>query len=209
MEVASFSAFRYRPEKFFAWLRQIAGHIVDAEPNIAHDCLTRLERAGKIQAVITQNIDGLHQKAGSQEVIEVHGSMNQLVCLTCRSVHPSGLYYREFIVEGVLPRCPTCRALLKPDIVLFEEMLPVDAWERAVDHSQTADLFLVIGSSLEVTPAASLPLTALRGGAKLIILTLSSTYLNRRADLVIPLDVTQSLPAITHRVLESLGGDNL
>lgn len=203
MEVASYSAFRYRPEKFFDWLRPLAGRIWDAQPNSAHLSLARLENAGHIQAVITQNIDGLHQKAGSREVIEVHGSMNRMYCPGCHSDYPSQEYYRQFVTAGGLPRCHKCHLVLKPDIVLFEEMLPQAAWNRAMDHSQNADLFVVIGSSLQVTPAADLPLTALRAGSKLIINTFSTTYLDGRANALIRLDVTEAIPAITELVLKS------
>lgn len=205
MEVASYSAFRYRPEKFFNWLRPLAEQIWNASPNAAHESLAVLEKAGRIQAVITQNIDGLHQKAGSHEVIEVHGSMTHMLCVQCKSSYPAEDYCEPFVMSGDLPRCSKCQALLKPDITLFEEMLPDEAWNKAVDHSLNAELFLVIGSSLQVTPAAGLPLTALRSGAKLIINTFSPTYLDKRADLVIPYDVTESIPAIANSVLESSG----
>ncbi len=201
MEVASYSAFRYRPEKFFGWLRPLACQIWNASPNSAHKALAKLENAGRIQAVITQNIDGLHQKAGSREVIEVHGSLTRMICLSCRQEFPSSDTYTQFIDAGILPHCPGCGGLLKPGIILFEEMLPHDAWNRAMAHSQQADLFIVVGSSLEVTPAAELPLTALQSGAMLIINTLSSTYLDRHAEVLLPLDVTEAIPAIASLVL--------
>ncbi|MHB8932525.1 MAG: SIR2 family NAD-dependent protein deacylase [Bellilinea sp.] len=205
MEVASYSAFRYHPEKFFNWLKPLAEHIWDASPNSAHESLAQLEQAGYIQALITQNIDGLHQKAGSKQVVEVHGSMNHLRCMVCRLSYPADAYFQQFISAGELPRCSNCHSLLKPEITLFEELLPYEAWSSAVKHSENADLFIVIGSSLEVTPASSLPLTALQSGAKLIINTLSSTYLDQRADLVIPYDVTEAIPAITQTVLQNSG----
>jgi len=201
MEVASFSAFRYRPEKFFGWLRPLAGQIWNASPNCAHEALAKLENAGQIQAVITQNIDGLHQKAGSHEVIEVHGSLTTMTCPSCHRGFPSGDYYTQFIDAGELPYCPGCGGLLKPGIILFEELLPYDAWNRAMAHCQQADLFIVVGSSLEVTPAAELPLTALQSGAALIINTLTPTYLDRHAEVLLPLDVTMAIPAITDLVL--------
>ena len=203
MEVASYSAFRYHPEKFYNWLKPLAEHIWNASPNAAHESLAHLEQAGYLKAVITQNIDGLHQKAGSQQVIEIHGSMNHLRCMICQSRYSAEVYYQQFISAGEFPRCANCGSLLKPEITLFEEMLPYDAWSSAVDHSENADLFIVIGSSLEVSPASSLPLTALQSGAKLIINTLSSTYLDQRADLVIPYDVTEVVPAITQKVLQT------
>ncbi|MHB1383809.1 MAG: SIR2 family NAD-dependent protein deacylase, partial [Bellilinea sp.] len=112
MEVASYSAFRYHPEKFFNWLKPLAEHIWDASPNSAHESLAQLEQAGYIQALITQNIDGLHQKAGSKQVVEVHGSMNHLRCMVCRLSYPADAYFQQFISAGELPRCSNCHSLL-------------------------------------------------------------------------------------------------
>lgn len=203
MEVASYSAFRYHPDKFFNWLKPLAEHILNASPNSAHEGLAQLEQAGYVKAVITQNIDGLHQKAGSKQVVEVHGSMNHLRCMICQSIYPAEAYFQPFISAGEFPRCTNCGSLLKPEITLFEEMLPYEAWSSAVNYSEHADLFIVIGSSLEVTPASSLPLTALQSGAKLIINTLSSTYLDQQADLVLPYGVAEVVPAITQKVLRT------
>jgi len=201
MEVASLTAFHHHPEIFFNWLRPLAAEIWKAAPNGAHYSLVELEKAGFLTAVITQNIDGLHQKAGSREVVEVHGSIGKLECERCQAVFPAEDFLVSFIQNGIIPICRHCSGILKPGIVLFEEMLPYPAWAKAVDHSQNADLFIVIGSSLEVTPAASLPLETLRRGARLVINTRSSTYLDSRADVVIHRDVAEVIPAITHLVL--------
>jgi len=200
MQVASLTAFRYHPEKFFEWLRPLASQIWAAQPNPAHLALARLEQAGYLRAVITQNIDGLHQRSGSTEVVEVHGSVSTLICPHCHSVFPAEDYANPFVTAGILPRCTNCLALLKPAITLFEEMLPMDAWGQAVDHSQQADCYLVIGSSLEVSPANDLPRLALDSGAKLIIITLSPTALDRRADVIIRADAAVVLPDIVDLV---------
>ncbi len=205
MAVASLTAFRYHPETFYDWLRPLARQIWAAQPNPAHQALAQLEQLGYLRAVITQNIDGLHQRAGSSQVVEVHGSVSHLVCPKCHSVFPAADYATPFVTDGTLPHCGNCQALLKPDITLFEEMLPIDAWDQAVAHSQQADCYLVIGSSLEVYPANELPRLALVHGAKLIILTLSPTYLDRRADLIIRSDVASVLPAIVTEVLNQTG----
>lgn len=203
MEVASLTAFRYHPEKFFDWLRPLARQIWAARPNPAHLALARLEQAGYLRAVITQNIDGLHQRSGSTEVVEVHGSVSRLICPHCHSVFPAEAYANSFIKAGVLPHCINCQALLKPAITLFEEMLPMDAWDMAVGHSRQADCYLVIGSSLEVSPANGLPRLALDSGAKLIVITLSPTFLDRQADLIIRADAAVILPEIVDLVLSN------
>jgi len=196
MEVASLSAFRYRPDRFFAWLRPLAAQIAKARPNPAHQALADLEKAGRIKAVITQNIDGLHQAAGSQAVFELHGSTRSLTCLHCRRTYPIGQFLEEFLAQAKLPYCPNCGKLLKPDIVLFEEMLPASVWRQAEAHCRHADLMLVVGSSLEVTPASGLPLTALDHGAQVIILNFSPTYLDDYASVVLHADAAGILPQL-------------
>lgn len=200
MEVASLSAFRHRPEKFFNWLRPLAEGMLNAKPNPAHYALTRLEETGHLKAIITQNIDGLHQKAGSSHVLEVHGSMQKLHCLSCQRIFPLEDYIDPFLHEKEIPRCTNCKSILKPGIVLFEELLPVDVWQKAEEQAQKADLFVVVGSALEVTPAAHLPLYALENGARLIINTFSPTYLDSQADLLLPYDVAELWPEIIRQM---------
>ncbi|MCX7975514.1 MAG: NAD-dependent deacylase [Bellilinea sp.] len=200
IEVASLSAFRYRPEKFFNWLRPLAREMIKAQPNPAHKALAQLERKGVLKAIITQNIDGLHQKGGSETVLEVHGSMQKLNCLACRQNFPLENYLEAFIQQGEIPRCVNCRAILKPAIVLFEELLPGDVWQQAEEQAARADLFVVVGSALEVTPAAHLPLYALENGAHLIINTFSPTYLDSKADLLLPFDVAELWPEIVNQL---------
>ncbi|HZW03557.1 MAG TPA: Sir2 family NAD-dependent protein deacetylase, partial [Anaerolineaceae bacterium] len=134
--------------------------------------------------------------AGSQNVIEVHGSMGRLGCPQCARSYPVEDFVEPFIRQSEIPTCPACGTVLKPAIVLFEEMLPEDAWSEAERHFTAADLVLVVGSSLEVMPAGSLPLYALERGAGLIINTLSETYLDEQADVLLPFDVAATLPAI-------------
>jgi NAD-dependent deacetylase len=201
MQVASLSAFRDRPEVFFNWLRPLAQKMWQASPNAAHIGLAELEKAGAIQAVITQNIDGLHQEAGSQNVLEVHGSARTASCKVCRKTYPADQFRTAFL-EGSIPLCPKCGSTLKPDIVLFEEMLPADVWEKAEWHCSHADVMLVVGSALEVVPAAGLPYTAVEHGASLIINTLSSTYLDEQAVILLPYDVVEIVPLIKLAVTE-------
>jgi len=196
MEVASLTTFRTNPQKFWDWKRPLMLSIWDAQPNAAHFALAQLEAAGFIQAVITQNIDGLHQRAGSRRVFPVHGSVDQMTCLHCQKYYPSRNFEDVLRTTQDMPRCPACQTILKPDIVLFQEMLPRDIWESAEKHCTRADVIFVVGSSLEVWPASSLPELAVEAGAKLVIINLSSTHMDDRAAVCLPVDVAQALPAI-------------
>lgn len=202
MEVSSLSTFRRNPQRFYTWLRPLAKSMWAAQPNAAHTALARLEQAGLVRALITQNIDGLHQRAGSRVVFEVHGSLDTLSCLACRRTFKSSDYAVPFIEEGIMPRCRHCQAVLKPDIVLFEQMLPLETWQQAERHCQQADLMLVVGSSLQVVPAAHLPALALQHGARLVILNFTPTYLDDDADVVLREDLVVSVPAIAQVVLD-------
>jgi NAD-dependent deacetylase len=195
-EVASLSAFRYHPEKFFAWIRSLALEMSQARPNPAHFALASLEQAGHILTVITQNIDGLHQKAGSRRVLEVHGSLQTLTCIGCFHQYSSDGVIEPYLETGEIPRCPDCRHILKPDVVLFEEQLPVRTWMQALEACRTCDVILVTGSSLEVMPVAGLPMQAIEHGACLILINQSSTYLDVRADVVLRGNVAEILPSI-------------
>ena len=201
MEVASLSTFRYDPEKFFAWLRPLASHMMGAKPNRAHIALAELENAGYIKAIVTQNIDFLHQRAGSKTVLEIHGTFNTLTCISCYRQYSSMDFMESYISDGVTPYCPDCHNLLKPDVILFEEQLPVRTWMLAQEASSTCDLMLVAGTSLEVMPSASLPVKALDNGAHLIMVNKSPTFIDERADLLFLDDVAEIIPRIAKEVL--------
>lgn len=201
MEVASLTAFHRRPEAFYNWLQPLAVNILNASPNSAHLALADLQKAGRVQTIITQNIDRLHQKAGAVDVIELHGNIELLLCLKCHCNFPLAEYRTSWLEEHTLPRCPYCGSLLKPDIVLYEEMLPADAWDQAEEICRRADLILIAGTSLEVMPASSLPMEGYYHGSKLVILNLSSTPMDYLAQAVIPMDVAESLPYLANAVL--------
>jgi len=201
LEVASLVTFRTRPELFFKWFRPLVGQIFAARPNAAHLALAELEAGGRLQAILTQNIDMLHHKAGSKRVLELHGTLRTLSCTQCYRKVESGEYLGPFIETGSLPYCPECGALLKPDVILFGEQLPQKVMYEAQHEARCCDLVMVIGSSLEVLPVAGLPLQAIDRGAHLIIVNNSPTYLNVRADVVLPQDVSAIIPAIVKRVL--------
>jgi NAD-dependent deacetylase len=200
-EVASLSAFRYHPERFFAWMRPLAIEIAQAKPNPAHLALAKLEHAGMIQVVVTQNIDGLHQKAGSQTVLEVHGTMRTLTCVGCYQQFSAEQFIQPYLETGEIPHCPSCSQILKPDVVLFEEQLPIRIWLKAQEACRNCDALIVVGSSLEVVPVAGLPLQALECGARLILINQSQTYLDDRAEIVLRRDVALVIPQIVAQVL--------
>ena len=199
MSVASIFAFRQNPQHFYNWIRPLSHLLLEAQPNPAHYALAALEREGKLTAVITQNIDNLHGKAGSKIVFELHGHLREVTCLTCYQVRDSSGVFEQFIKSGEAPRCH-CGGALKPNAVLFGEQLPIREFIAAEEVVKTTDLMLVVGSSLEVAPASDLPLLALENGAKLVIINYQPTYLDRRADLVIHANVAQVLP----RVVEAM-----
>lgn len=201
MEVASLSAFRYNPEKFFAWLRNLVLEMTQADPNPAHTALARLEAAGHVRAIITQNIDDLHHRAGSENVLEVHGSMRTLTCIHCYQNYPSRDFVKAYLEDGQIPRCPDCGHILKPDVVLFEEQLPFKTWQKAQVETNRCELMIVCGSSLEVVPVAGLPVQALDHDARLIIVNQSPTYVDARADVVLRDDVAEAIPRIAAEVL--------
>jgi NAD-dependent deacetylase len=159
-----------------------------------------LEAAGYVKTIITQNIDALHQKAGSNCVVETHGTMQSLTCARCYQKFNSGPFFKSFIDTGEIPACPNCRGVLKPDVILFGEQLPHAAWVQAQRAVRQCDLMLVAGSSLEVLPVAGLPMQAIDHGAHLIVINNTATYVNVRADIVIMEDVASTLPEIAKRV---------
>jgi NAD-dependent deacetylase len=200
-EVASLTAFRYHPERFFEWMRPLVMGILAANPNNAHLALTRLQKAGFIQTIITQNIDGLHHKAHSSNILEVHGTLRTLTCTGCFQKVDSEGYIETYVDQGEIPRCISCNNILKPDVVLFEEQLPIRPWMEAEKACSNCDLMIVGGSSLEVMPVAGLPMRAVENDAHLIVINHSATYIDPRADIVIQDNITQVLSAIADELL--------
>ena len=158
-EVASIQAFRRDPARVWGFYRERIQVLRGAEPNAAHRALAQLEQRGLVQAVVTQNIDTLHSRAGSDDVIEVHGSIRSAQCLKCLWSEPADAALAQ-LEESPVPTCPHCGEVLKPGVVLFGELLPAGAMERATQLARAAQLVLVVGSSLEVWPVAGLPLEA-------------------------------------------------
>lgn len=165
---------------YYEHARDFLYNLDEKEPNIVHDVLAHLEKKGVIHAVITQNIDLLHQKAGSKKVLEVHGSAQVHRCLSCGKTWDFETI-AEIVRRGGIPSCDKCGGIVKPDIVFFGEGLPADILEEAEREAQEADLMLVLGTSLQVYPAAAIPEITLRCGGKIAIVNRDQTHLDRYA----------------------------
>ncbi|MDK2864509.1 MAG: NAD-dependent deacetylase [Thermotogota bacterium] len=171
------------PEEFYRLAKNHLYPMLNAQPNLTHIMLAKLEEYGLLKAVITQNIDGLHQKAGSETVVELHGNLSNAVCTECGARYDVS-YVLKRLQNSPLPLCMECGGLIKPDIVFFNETLPEEALDKAMEFAEKADLFIAMGTSLVVYPAASLPLTAKSSGALLIIVNRDSTPYDELADRV-------------------------
>ena len=195
MEYATIEAFRRDPAKVWEFYAKRLGVLAEAEPNAAHLALAELERRGLVEAVVTQNVDRLHQAAGSVQVVEVHGSIRTASCPACGHREPF-----ERVVELLpLPLCQRCSPALKPlkpDVVMFGELLPSGAMERATELAMGAGLLLVVGSTLEVYPVAGLADLAER----LAIVNMGATPFDSRADLTIDARAGEILPAVVAEI---------
>jgi NAD-dependent deacetylase len=200
LEVASIYGFRQNPQAFYRWVYPLARIALNAKPNPAHEALSRLEALGKLQCVITQNIDMLHTRAGNKTVYELHGHMREATCVSCFAVYPGEPLLERFLENQQVPRCPKCNGVIKPNVILFGEQLPYRELQAAQDAARSTDLMLIIGSSLEVAPASDLPLLALRGGAKLLIVNLEPTFIDQKAACVVHGNCAEVLPALLERL---------
>ena len=195
MAVATIDAFHRDTKRFWDFYRPRFHDLADKEPNSAHEALAELERRGLLEAVITQNIDRLHRKAGSEEVIEVHGSIATASCTSCPASYPLEQVESLFDAEGIAT-CTGCAGKVRPDVVLFGEMLPAEAMARADELCSAADLLLCVGSSLEVYPVAGLPEVTLGRGGRIAIVTRSSTPYDGDAMVRLSGDVADELQAV-------------
>lgn len=177
-KIASVDALNHHVEDFIEFYRERVLGVKEFGPHKGHQILAEWEKNGLIQAIITQNVDGFHQAAGSEHVYELHGTLRELHCQSCGKVYDSSAYINEDYY------C-SCGGILRPSIVLFGEMLPEDAFSAAFELSKQADLFIVLGSSLSVTPANQFPEIAKQNGAKLVIVNQEKTPLDNYADLVV------------------------
>ena len=203
MEVASLTTFRYNPELFYSWLHPLAIHMLNAQPNAAHLAIAVLQNNGYISTIITQNIDGLHTRAGAKNVLEVHGTLNTLTCINCfLQVAAEGII-QDYISDCKIPHCQVCGGILKPDVILYEEQLPYKTWMKAEEACRKCDLLLVAGTSLVVMPSAKLPILALENDASLVIINNTDTYVDIRADIVIRENLADVFPLILDEVLSA------
>jgi len=195
LEYGSIEAFRADPLKVWSFYKPRVAMLTEAEPNPAHLALAELERRGFVEAVVTQNIDLLHGRAGSKEVVEVHGSIRTATCPGCGEQYPLEQLL-ELLDDADAPACPACGAILKPDVVFFGELLPPEAIERAYELSRRTRLLLVVGSALEVYPIAGLPEETLAAGGALAIVNHGRTPYDGRAVLRVGGSAGEILPAV-------------
>lgn len=194
---ASIDAWRREPAKVWEFYALRFELLTTAEPNDAHRALAALERAGLVEAVVTQNVDALHQRAGSGDVVEVHGSIRSASCLACGRREPL-----ERVLELLpLPACADCGAVLKPDVIMFGELLPEAAITRATELARGAGLLLVVGSSLEVWPVAGLPAETLQTGGRLAIVNRGRTDYDARAAVAVDGGAGEVLSAVAEALL--------
>ena len=185
---------------------QEGGLMADAAPNAAHLAIAQLEKQGKLSCVITQNVDNLHQKAGNNPlcVHELHGNMQWLVCLSCGQKYSVELMTKNMTPDDDVPECKKCGGILKPDVIFFGEALPQKVLMIATHKAQSCDLFIVIGSSLVVYPAAYMPLYAKRAGAPVVIINIGPTEQDDIADVIIDHSAGETMTKIMSRLNEIL-----
>ncbi len=203
VDFSEFLESRSARERYWIRSRETYPVLAAAEPNPAHLAIAKLEKAGKLDCVITQNVDGLHQKAGNspEKVIELHGNTHWVVCLNCDHRSPRE-GWQPVLTSGVaVPECPDCGGMLKVLTVSFGQPMPEMETEEAMRRSRQCDLFIAVGSSLVVYPAAQMPLYALDAGAKLVVVNLTPTYVDDHADVVIRSKAGPALSAMVEAAL--------
>ena len=202
MEVAHVDVWRDDPDRFWSFYRERLALLADKRPNAAHVAIAELERAGRVRATITQNVDGLHRTAGSERLLEIHGSISASVCLRCGGRAGLDEVLELLGAGGGAPLCAGCEAPLKPDVVLFGEMLPLATLSEAERLARQADLMICVGSSLLVHPAAGLPALTLDAGGALALVTQGETPYDGDAAVKLGGDVVAELEAVAR----ALGG---
>jgi NAD-dependent deacetylase len=189
--IASIEALRQRPEEFASFYRSRIEQLSNYSPNIGHECLTKWQRQGLVQQIITQNVDGFHQQAASHDVIELHGSLREVICQSCNRTYASESYLQDGGTQ-----CFQCQGIIRPNVVLFGESLPQEAIAQAVVEAKKAELFIVMGSSLNVSPANILPIEAINEGALFLIINEGETALDDAAHLKIKGKIGEIIPLV-------------
>jgi NAD-dependent deacetylase len=200
-EVASIDAFRRDPVRVWRWYGPRIDGLLAARPNAGHEALAALERAGHVRAVLTQNIDTLHARAGSASVVELHGSIASFACLACGAREPLDAVLAQ-LRDREAPLCPACGTILKPGVVMFGELLPVDAFAGAERLAREAGVMVVVGSSLQVWPVAGLPAETLSAGGALAVLNEEATPFDEEAALVVRARAGEVLAEVERRLRE-------
>ena len=201
MEIFSLSRFLSNPVPFYEFARDFIFPMLERKPNVTHVALAKLEKKGLLKALITQNIDLLHEKAGSKNIYELHGNFLHSTCMKCGKIYTLEEVQEKMRKEKV-PRCDNCGGVIKPNIVFFEENLPYKVLEDAYSEVEKCDLLLIVGTSLQVYPAAELPLAAKRNGAKLISVNRESTPLDKWIDYKLNMALTVFSSALLRKLQE-------
>lgn len=196
-EVGSIETFHRYPERFWQFAREVGPQLLASKPNPAHLALAQLQRDGLLDWIITQNVDGLHQKAGAKNVIELHGSVSTTICTNCGSSAAAESLLSDLEASSV-PACSKCGGQIKPDIVLFGEKLPEREYSRAVKEVQSCTLLLTVGTTMEVYPAAELPELARRKHARIINVNPYPSEADQFADFTLFGPSEEILPSIVH-----------
>ncbi|WP_024788313.1 MULTISPECIES: SIR2 family NAD-dependent protein deacylase [unclassified Lebetimonas] len=189
-EILDMDFFLNHPDISWKYIKEIFyDYMYNAKPNIAHYCFAKLENLGKLKGIITQNIDNLHQDAGSKNVIEFHGTTKKLECIKCKTKYDSN----KISLDKLPPLCPKCGGILKPDFVFFSEPIPKEAFEKSIELAQKCNLMIIIGTTGEIMPASQIPYLAKENGAKIIEINPDkSTYTNTITNIYIPLKATKA-----------------
>jgi NAD-dependent protein deacetylase/lipoamidase len=205
-EYAHVEAFHTDPIKVWQMLKELSDLVINAKPNPGHHSLVELSEMGILQAVITQNIDNLHQEAGSPEVIEFHGNGNRLVCLSCGWTTTADKAHEKCEATGEFPpSCESCGSIMKPEVIFFGEPIPAKALMDSQEQAQKADLILVVGTSATVVPASNIPLLTKRAGGRIVEINLETTALSPMADVTLLGSTTDILPRLVQAVREIKG----
>ncbi len=195
-EYATYDSFMRDPSKFWEMGQELAGVILDASPNEAHKALAKLEKESKLLGIITQNIDNLHQEAGNEKVVELHGNYLRAYCLECGKRYVGEKIQRRVVEGQIPPTCDGCGGILKSEAILFGEPLPEGVMSEAIRICRKTDLMLVIGTSLQVYPAAYLPHLAKKSDAKIVLVNLHGDNREGVADLVLEGRAADIMPRI-------------
>lgn len=200
MEVASIQSLRYKPDKVWAFLLDMMAMLDKSKPNAAHKALARLEDAGRLMAVITQNIDGLHLEAGSKRVVEFHGNSRRYYCMNCRKEYPFGRAM-ELAPEELPWRCEQCDSVVRPDIVFYGEHIPPGVLAQSMGLADEADLAVIVGTSGIVAPANTLPVHIKNKGGKVLLVNLSDTGYGDLPDVTLTAPCEEALPELASLIL--------